>query len=311
MSPSSSRAVATITGTSLTARSILSSSRPSTSGRPRSRTTASGRSSMTWLSPASPVAAARTSWPRSRSARSRDSLILASSSINASRGTTETVQPPPRATCAGEALQGRPHRADRTKASRPGNVCVTGALLPSGTWVTSSTPTSTPAGSRAPGTRCSGTTGIRGRRTGPCSRPFSRCPEPTSTNAAPPGTGASGTRASPSSLSGEERPVPARPRAADHLAPTSGRSSSAASPSGSAPSRRSSPTSTARARSSPTASCPAGWSRRRPTSTGPRTGSSRPTACGSTSRASTWCATATAASACSRTTCAPRPASAT
>ena len=55
MSASSSRAVTTITGTSLTDRIIVSTWTPSTSGSPRSRRTTSGRSSITLWSPGRPA----------------------------------------------------------------------------------------------------------------------------------------------------------------------------------------------------------------------------------------------------------------
>ena len=50
------------------------------------------------------------------------------------------------------------------------------------------------------------------------------------------------------------------------------------------------------------------WSSPRRTSTALRGASSRPTACACTSRGSTWCGTRSGAGACSRTTCASRPA---
>ena len=65
MSFSASRAVATMTGTSDTDRIIRSSSRPSRSGRPRSRITTSGGSLTTNCNPSIAVAADRTTWPRS------------------------------------------------------------------------------------------------------------------------------------------------------------------------------------------------------------------------------------------------------
>ena len=106
--------------------------------------------------------------------------------------------------------------------------------------------------------------------------------------------------------------VPARPRAPHHRRRRVGGHRGGRAPAGARARARSWPTSTGRARSSPTASCPAGWWRARRTSTAACTGidPDRRRA-GPRRRASTSCATAPAASGCSRTTSARRRASRT
>ena len=76
--------------------------------------------------------------------------------------------------------------------------------------------------------------------------------------------------------------------------------------SGLPPSRRFSATCTARRRCCATASSRTAWCRPRRTSAAPPTGSSRPTACGSTSVGRTWFATSRGSSGCWRTTSGPR-----
>src|SRR5262249_27871482 len=74
------RAVATITGTRLTARSMCNRSMPSMSGSPRSRTTTSGWRSTISDNPDKPSLDVRTSWPRSASARLSATRMRGSSS---------------------------------------------------------------------------------------------------------------------------------------------------------------------------------------------------------------------------------------
>ena len=80
ISPSSSRAVTTTTGTVLTARSMRSRSTPSISGKPRSNRTTSGFSSTMVDNPPRPVAAVLTSYPISTRDRLSPARIFASSS---------------------------------------------------------------------------------------------------------------------------------------------------------------------------------------------------------------------------------------
>ena len=87
MSASSSRAVATMTGTSDTPRSIRSTSEPSRSGKPRSRTITSGRHSPAAVSAAAPDASVRTAWPDPASPLASASRIRWSSSITSTDAT--------------------------------------------------------------------------------------------------------------------------------------------------------------------------------------------------------------------------------
>src|SRR6185312_14493447 len=87
----SSRAVATMIGTLLTARTIWISFPPSRSGSPRSRTTRSGAVSTTACKPVIADGADATACPRSDSDRVSVVRIPGSSSISSRRGTGLTV----------------------------------------------------------------------------------------------------------------------------------------------------------------------------------------------------------------------------
>ncbi|KOG53909.1 hypothetical protein ADK76_25845 [Streptomyces griseoflavus] len=76
MTGSSFRAVVTITGTSLTARSIRSTWAPSTSGSPRSRTTRSGRSVTAASRPDIPVAAVATAAEHAHQRSAQQGIVL-------------------------------------------------------------------------------------------------------------------------------------------------------------------------------------------------------------------------------------------
>ena len=96
---------APMTGTVDTPRNIRRTSAPSMSGRPRSRTTTSGRHSTAAASAPAPVASVRTAWPAATRPRVSDSRIGWSSSITSTDAIT-----PRYVRRAGRARLGRPPR---------------------------------------------------------------------------------------------------------------------------------------------------------------------------------------------------------